>query len=99
MSMAAFQLNGKIALVTGSHRGIGAAIALALAAAGADVACNGRDLDAGTICGEIQALGRRSCSHSKQRSGTCMCREVCIANRWVMRNGLGFFAPVARQRA
>jgi 2-deoxy-D-gluconate 3-dehydrogenase len=60
MSLSAFQLNGKNALVTGSHRGLGSAIALALAEAGADVACNGRDLDAGMICGEIQALGRRS---------------------------------------
>jgi 2-dehydro-3-deoxy-D-gluconate 5-dehydrogenase len=60
MSLSAFQLNGKNALVTGSHRGLGSAIALALAEAGADVACNGRDLDAGTICGEIQSLGRRS---------------------------------------
>jgi len=35
MSLEAFQLNGKNALVTGSHRGLGAAIALALAKAGA----------------------------------------------------------------
>jgi 2-deoxy-D-gluconate 3-dehydrogenase len=60
MSLSAFQLNGKNALVTGSHRGLGAAIALALAEAGANVACHGRDPDPGTICSEIQALGRRS---------------------------------------
>jgi 2-dehydro-3-deoxy-D-gluconate 5-dehydrogenase len=60
MSLAAFRLNGKNALVTGSHRGLGAAIALALAEAGANVACNGRDSDPGTICSEIQASGRRS---------------------------------------
>src|SRR5882762_8892847 len=38
MSLEAFQLNGKNALVTGSHRGLGAAIAVALAKAGANVA-------------------------------------------------------------
>lgn len=60
MSLLAFQLNGKTALVTGSHRGLGAAIALALAEAGANVACHGRSANPGTICAEIQALGRRS---------------------------------------
>ena len=32
-----FQLNGKIALVTGASRGIGKAMAIALAEAGADI--------------------------------------------------------------
>ena len=43
MSLATFNLNGKNALVTGSHRGLGTGIALALAEAGANVACHGRD--------------------------------------------------------
>ena len=60
MSLSAFQLNGKSALVTGSHRGLGAAIALALAEAGANVACHGRDPHPGTICTDIRALGRRA---------------------------------------
>ena len=60
MSLSAFQLNGKNALVTGSHRGLGAAIALALAEAGANVACHGRDPRPGNICSDIQALGRRT---------------------------------------
>ena len=42
-SLSLFSLAGKRALVTGSSRGIGFAIAAALAGAGADVILNGRD--------------------------------------------------------
>ncbi|HYH28985.1 MAG TPA: glucose 1-dehydrogenase [Pseudonocardia sp.] len=54
-------LHGKVAVVTGASRGIGRAIALALAEAGADVAVAGRDtarLDA--VAAEIRGLGRRA---------------------------------------
>ena len=37
-----YELNGKVALVTGASRGVGTAIAVALAEAGADVACAAR---------------------------------------------------------
>ena len=60
MGLEAFRLDGKIALVTGSRRGIGAAIAVALAQAGADVACHGLNSDPGPACAEIRALGRRT---------------------------------------
>ena len=40
------QLDGQVAWVTGSSRGIGEAIAVALAEAGAAVAVHGRDADA-----------------------------------------------------
>lgn len=55
------QLTGKIGLVTGGTRGIGAAAAIALAKAGADVAVVGRteDDDARQTRAAIQALGRR----------------------------------------
>jgi 2-deoxy-D-gluconate 3-dehydrogenase len=41
MILDAFRLEGKVALVTGASTGLGAAIALALAEAGADVVCHG----------------------------------------------------------
>jgi 2-deoxy-D-gluconate 3-dehydrogenase len=55
MNLEAFSLNGKNALVTGSHRGLGAAIAVALAEAGANVGCHGRDPRPGPSCDEIRA--------------------------------------------
>jgi 2-deoxy-D-gluconate 3-dehydrogenase len=59
-SLEAFQLHGKNALVTGSRKGLGAAIAIALAQAGANVACHGRDPNPGSACEEIRALGRKT---------------------------------------
>src|ERR1700756_4493033 len=55
-------LAGKIALVTGGSRGIGARAALALAKAGCDVAVNYRRRgdEAEAVCAEIRALGRRA---------------------------------------
>jgi 3-oxoacyl-[acyl-carrier protein] reductase len=55
-------LRGKLALVTGSSRGIGRAIAVALAKAGVDVALNykARAADARDAESEIAALGRRT---------------------------------------
>src|SRR5579862_5371227 len=56
-----FDIEGQVALVTGAARGLGRAIALALAAAGADVALGLRDAGAdGGVAREITALGRRA---------------------------------------
>ncbi len=59
---AQFLLNGRRALVTGSSRGIGAAIAISLAEAGADVAVNytGRREAGIDVAEKIRSLGRRT---------------------------------------
>ncbi len=57
-----FDLTGKVALVTGSSRGIGKGIALALAEAGADIIvnCVGAVEAAEAVAKEIRAMGRKA---------------------------------------
>ena len=56
-----FDLHGQVALVTAAARGLGQAIALALANAGADIALGLRDMNsAEDLVREIEAMGRQA---------------------------------------
>jgi len=72
MILDAFRLDGKVALVTGAAAGLGAAIAVALAEAGADVACHGNAREPDATCEAIARLGRRTAAVS----GDLVDREV-----------------------
>lgn len=63
-----FRLDGKTALVTGAASGLGAAIAIALAEAGASVACHGNRRPAEETSDRIRLLGRESKSFAADLS-------------------------------
>jgi len=70
-------LTGRVALVTGSTRGIGRAIALTLAECGAKVAVVGRDLArAEVVAGEIGGAGGFACDVSVPAEVTALVQQV-----------------------
>jgi len=72
-----FDLSGKVALITGGSRGLGRAMALAFAQAGADVVIASRKLDAcQATAREIEALGRRALPYA------------CHVGQWDQLDGL-----------
>ena len=79
MALDWFNLDGKVALVTGAGTGIGAAIAGGLARAGADVACHDKGDEAGATSERIRGLGRRSIALSADLSNRTAQDEL-IAN-------------------
>lgn len=54
-----FNLDGKVAVVTGASRGLGQAMALGLAEAGADIVGLSRQPEGGEVEAQVQALGRQ----------------------------------------
>ncbi len=66
MILETFRLKGKNALVTGSSRGLGAAIAIALAQAGANVGCHGRSAG-GKATSEIDSSAGKEIILSRRR--------------------------------
>ncbi|MFO1254741.1 MAG: 2-dehydro-3-deoxy-D-gluconate 5-dehydrogenase KduD [Sphingomonadaceae bacterium] len=70
-----FSLAGKVALVTGANTGIGQAIAVALAEAGADVALAGRSEPAETLRA-IAATGRKALNLAADLSSIAPVRQV-----------------------
>jgi 3-oxoacyl-[acyl-carrier protein] reductase len=65
-------LTGRVALVTGASRGIGAAVARLLAEAGADIAINYRERahEAEQVAAAVRALGRRAVTVAADVSGS-----------------------------
>lgn len=96
-------LEGKIALVTGASRGIGKAIALELASAGADVMISYRSssAEADQVVTEIKAMGRSSAAYKSDAAdhqqsneivsaivGTSKRLDILVNNAGITRDGL-----------
>ena len=74
-------LAGKIAVITGANRGIGRAIALALAEAGADIVGTSRQMsDEEAIAKEVRALGQKffpfACDMKNRAESTALAKKV-----------------------
>jgi 3-oxoacyl-[acyl-carrier protein] reductase len=71
-------MQGRIALVTGSSRGIGAGIALELAKAGADIAVNYRNNAdaANAVASQVLALGRRAAIYQADVTSESACQTM-----------------------
>jgi len=103
MAQTARPLSGRVALVTGASRGLGKAIAIALAEAGADVAVNYRAQAeaAESVAQAIRALGRKairiqgdvSCSGDVERLVSTTEKELGPVGILVNNAGIGKIIP------
>lgn len=101
MHMALANLDGKVALVTGGNRGIGRAIALALAEAGAGVAVNYRTHadEAREVCSQISAAGRQTLAVQADVGGAAdvarlvECVEQSLGPIAILVNNAGIIRP------
>jgi NAD(P)-dependent dehydrogenase (short-subunit alcohol dehydrogenase family) len=82
MSVAMFDLTGRVAVVVGGTSGIGRAIALGLASAGADVVATGRRRElVERAAAEVRARGRRSaavCADVADAGSLTSLRDACV---------------------
>ncbi len=85
-----FDLTGKVALVTGGSRGLGRAIALALAAQGADVAVNYRG-NAGAAEETVQRIRAAGRQATVLQGDTSAGREACEA---IVRGAMDAFGKI-----
>ena len=76
--MISYQLEGKIALVTGGSRGIGRQIALQLAQSGANVAITYRSKvdEANAVVKEIEGMGRKGMAFQSNAADTAQANDV-----------------------
>ena len=74
-----FDLTGKNALVTGSYKGLGAAIATALAQAGANVAVHGRSGDPQAVMDAIHKAGSKAITVTGDVADAKVCEEIIDA--------------------
>jgi NAD(P)-dependent dehydrogenase (short-subunit alcohol dehydrogenase family) len=82
MARQLFDLTGRVAVVVGGTSGIGRAIGLGLAEAGADVVATGRRRElVDAVGGEIRAFGRRTlsmCADVADAASMAALRDACV---------------------
>jgi 2-deoxy-D-gluconate 3-dehydrogenase len=76
MVLDSFNLSGKNALVTGSQKGLGAAMAIALAEAGANVAVHGRSADPQKTAEAVREKGVKAISLRGDIADPKFCEEI-----------------------